>query len=61
MSSAELTQEQVEWFRKNFENMKNQELADTLGISLSSVIRMARKQNLAEEQGVYGSYAAQCQ
>lgn len=50
MSSAELTQEQVEWFRKNFCNMKNQELADTLGISLSSVIRMARKQNLRKSK-----------
>lgn len=43
MKAADLTPQQREWFIESYPNTKNQELADTLGISLRSVVRMARK------------------
>ena len=46
MTAKDLTQEQREWFVANFDHTKNQELADHLGTSLSSVIRMARELGL---------------
>lgn len=42
MSIKDLTPEQLEWLKENFCHTKNQELADELGISPRSVVRMAR-------------------
>ena len=42
MSIKDLTAEQLEWLKENFCHTKNQELADELGTSPRSVIRMAR-------------------
>ncbi len=42
MSIKDLTPEQLEWLKENFCHTKNQELADELGTSPRSVIRMAR-------------------
>lgn len=42
MSIKDLTPEQLEWLKENFCRTKNQELADELGISPRSVVRMAR-------------------
>lgn len=42
MSIKDLTAEQLEWLKENFCHTKNQELADELGTSPSSIIRMAR-------------------
>ena len=46
MSAKDLTQEQLEWFRKNFDHTKNQELAACLGTSPRTVTRMARELGL---------------
>lgn len=46
MSIKDLTPEQLEWLKENFESTKNQELADELGTSPRSVIRMARELGL---------------
>ena len=46
MTAKDLTQEQREWFVANFDHTKNQELADHLGTSPSSVTRMARELGL---------------
>lgn len=46
MKLTDLTQDQREWFVANFGTMKNQELADRLVTSPSSVIRMARELGL---------------
>lgn len=48
MTAKDLTQEQREWFVANFDHTKNQELADHLGVSLSSVIRKARELGLTK-------------
>ena len=42
MKAADLTPQQREWFIEIYPNTKNQELADTLGTSISSIERMAR-------------------
>lgn len=46
MKLTDLTPDQREWFVANFGTMKNQELADHLGTSPQSVIRMARELGL---------------
>ena len=46
MSAKDLTQEQLEWFRENFDHTKNQKLADRLGTSPRTVTRMARELGL---------------
>ena len=46
MSAKDLTQEQLEWFRENFDHTKNQELAACLGTSPRTVTRMARELGL---------------
>ena len=46
MNIKDLTQEQLEWLKENFGSTKNQELADKLGTSPRSVIRMARELGL---------------
>lgn len=46
MSIKDLTPEQLEWLKENFGSTKNQELADELGTSPRSVIRMARELGL---------------
>lgn len=46
MRVQDLTAEQLAWFRGNFADTKNQELADHLGTSPRSVTRMARELGL---------------
>ena len=46
MSIKDLTPEHLEWLKENFGSTKNQELADKLGTSPRSVIRMARELGL---------------
>ena len=46
MSIKDLTQEQLEWLKENFESTKNQELANELGTSPRSITRMARELGL---------------
>lgn len=46
MRAKDLTQEQLEWFRDNFDHTRNQELADHLGTSPRCVTRMARELGL---------------
>jgi hypothetical protein len=46
MTVKDLTPEQLAWFTENFDHTKNQELADRLGTSPSSVTRMARELGL---------------
>lgn len=46
MSIKDLTPDQLEWLKENFENTKNQELADKLGTSPRSITRMGRELGL---------------
>lgn len=46
MSIKDLTAEQLEWLKENFGNTTNQALAEKLGTSPSSIIRMARELGL---------------
>jgi len=43
MKAIDLTIEQLDWFIHNFPTTKNQEVADHLGVSISTVKKIARE------------------
>ena len=44
----ELTEKQIDWLKKNFKNKKNAEIANKLGISETSIHRLARQYGLTK-------------